>query len=56
MKMYVLYIAINVYLPINPWPIRMQAYENKTQHMLNKTVDDEQWLCDACGYNIYYEF
>jgi hypothetical protein len=29
----------------------MQVYENKTQHMLNKTIDDEP-VC-VC---VYYEF
>jgi hypothetical protein len=28
-----------MYLHINPSPIRMQAHENKPQHMLGKTVD-----------------
>jgi hypothetical protein len=37
-----LYMAINMYLNINTCPIRMQAYENKTLHMLDKTVDDER--------------
>jgi hypothetical protein len=36
-----LYMAIHMYLHINPCPIRMQAYENKTKCMLNKTIDDE---------------
>jgi hypothetical protein len=36
-----LYMAINMYLHTNTCPIRMQAYENKTLHMLDKTVDDE---------------
>jgi hypothetical protein len=35
-----LYMAINMYLHISPCP-RIQAYENKTLHMLNKTIDDE---------------
>jgi hypothetical protein len=37
-----LYMAINMYLHINPCPIRMQAYENKTLHMLDKTIDYER--------------
>jgi hypothetical protein len=36
------YMAINMYLHINPCPIRMHAYENKTLHMLDKTTDDER--------------
>jgi hypothetical protein len=36
-----LHTAIIMYLHINPCPIRMQAHENKTQHMLNKTIGDE---------------
>jgi hypothetical protein len=47
-----LYMAIYVYLHINPCPIRMQAYENKTLHMLNKTIDDN--LC-VCIMNSNYE-
>jgi hypothetical protein len=34
-------MTINMCLDINPCPIRVQAYETKTYHMLNKTVDDE---------------
>jgi hypothetical protein len=37
-----LYMAININLYINTCPIRMQAYENKTLHMLDKTIDDER--------------
>jgi hypothetical protein len=37
-----LYVAINMYLRINTCPIRMQAYENKTLHMLDKNIDDER--------------
>lgn len=29
------YIAIDMYLHINPCPINVRAYENKTKHMLN---------------------
>jgi hypothetical protein len=36
------YVAINMYLRINTCLIRMQAYENKTLHMLNKTIGDEK--------------
>jgi hypothetical protein len=35
-----LYMAINMYLHINPCPIRMQAYENKTLYVLKETIDD----------------
>jgi hypothetical protein len=41
-----LYMVINIYLHINPGPIRMQTYENKT-FMLDKTIDDEP----VCVYN-----
>jgi hypothetical protein len=37
-----LYMAINMYLHINSYPISVQAYENKTFHMLDKTIDDER--------------
>jgi hypothetical protein len=30
-----------LYMAINMCPIRMQAYEDKTLHMLDKTIDDE---------------
>jgi hypothetical protein len=40
-------MAISMYLHINPGPIRVQAYENKTQHMLSETIDDEP----VCTYN-----
>jgi hypothetical protein len=36
-----LYMTINMYLHINIRPIRIQAYENKTLHMLERTTDDE---------------
>jgi hypothetical protein len=36
-----LYMTINTYLHINTCRIRMQAYENKTLQMLDKTIDDE---------------
>jgi hypothetical protein len=37
------YMAINMYyLHIHTCPIRMQAYENKKLHMLDKTIDDER--------------
>jgi hypothetical protein len=35
------YMAINMYLHFNTYPIIMQAYENKTLHMMDKTVDDK---------------
>jgi hypothetical protein len=35
-----IYMAINLYPHVNTCPISVQAYENKTQHMLNKTTDD----------------
>jgi hypothetical protein len=37
-----LYMAINMYQHKNTCPIGMQAYENKTLHMLDKTTDDER--------------
>jgi hypothetical protein len=37
-----LYMAINMYLYIKTCSIRMQAYENKILHMLDKTIDDER--------------
>jgi hypothetical protein len=46
-------MAINTYLHINPCPIRMQAYENKTLHMLDKTADDDP-VC-VCITNSNYE-
>jgi hypothetical protein len=33
-------MAIHMYLNINTCPLRMQAYENKTLHTLDKTTDD----------------
>jgi hypothetical protein len=33
--------VINIYIHINTCPVRMQAYENKTLHMLDKTIDNE---------------
>jgi hypothetical protein len=45
-----IYMAINMYLHINPCPTRVQAYENKTLHMLDKTNDDEP--VRVC---VYYE-
>jgi hypothetical protein len=49
-----LYMTINMYLHINPCPLRMQAYENKPQYVWNKTVDGESvCMCIPC---IYYEF
>jgi hypothetical protein len=36
-----LYMAIDMYLHINPCPLSMQAYENKTLHTLDKINDDE---------------
>jgi hypothetical protein len=36
-----LQMVINMYLDINPCPTRMHAFENKTQHMMNKTIDAE---------------
>jgi hypothetical protein len=35
-----LYMAINMYVHIATCPIRMQAYEHKILHMLNKTIDN----------------
>jgi hypothetical protein len=43
-----LYMAINMYLHINTSPIRTQAYENKTLHMLNKTIDYEPVCVCVC--------
>jgi hypothetical protein len=45
-----LYVAINMYLHIGPCPIRMQAYENKTKHVLNETIDDEPVCVCVCVY------
>jgi hypothetical protein len=39
----------NMYLQFSPCPTRMQAYENKTQHMLNETIDDELTCVCACA-------
>jgi hypothetical protein len=36
-----LFMAINMYLHINSCPIKRQAHENKTLHMLDKTIDEE---------------
>jgi hypothetical protein len=33
----------------------MQAYENKTSHMSNKTMDDEP-VCVCVCVCVYYEF
>jgi hypothetical protein len=49
-----LYMAINMYLQINPCPVRMQAYENKTLHMLDKTIDDEPVCVCVCVTNSNY--
>jgi hypothetical protein len=46
---------INMYLHINPCPIRVQAYENKILHMLNKTIDDEPVCVCVCITNPNYE-
>jgi hypothetical protein len=43
------YRAINMYLHIITCPVRMQAYENKTLRMLDKTISDEL-MC------VHYEF
>jgi hypothetical protein len=40
MKLYI-YKTVNMYLHINPCHVSKQAYERKTQHMLNKTNSDE---------------
>jgi hypothetical protein len=45
-----LYVAINMYLHINPCPIKIQEY--KPKHMLNKTIDDEP-VC-VCVYRTVY--
>jgi hypothetical protein len=37
-----------MYLHMNPCPIKIQANENRTLHMLNKTIDDEP-VC-VCVY------
>jgi hypothetical protein len=52
-------MAINVYLHINTCPIRLQAYENKKLHMLDKIIDDEPVCVCVCVYiykNVYFEF
>jgi hypothetical protein len=41
-------IGINVCLHINPCPIRMQAYENKTLLTLDKTIDDDPVCVCVC--------
>jgi hypothetical protein len=43
-----LYMGINMYLHINTFTIRMQAYENKTLHMLDKIIDDEPLCLSVC--------
>jgi hypothetical protein len=46
---------------INTCPFLMQAYENKTLHMLDKTIDDERqellffFLAITCAYAISYK-
>jgi hypothetical protein len=35
-------MAINMYVHFHTCPVRMQAYENKTLNMLDKTTDDER--------------
>jgi hypothetical protein len=50
-----LYMAINMYLHIKPYPTRMQPYENKTQHILNETIDDEPVCVCVCVTNSNYE-
>jgi hypothetical protein len=37
-------MTINMYLHINPYPTRVQAYVNETK-MLNKTINDESCVC-----------
>jgi hypothetical protein len=37
-----------MYLRINSFPVRMQAYENKTLHILNEAMDDEPVCVRAC--------
>lgn len=37
-----LYTTINVYLHINPCPIKTEAYENEIYYTLNKSIDDER--------------
>jgi hypothetical protein len=40
-----------MYVHINLSLIRLQAYENKTWYMFNKTIDDEE-VC-ACVYVLW---
>jgi hypothetical protein len=47
--------VINMYLHIKTCPIRMQAYENKTLYMLDKTIDDEP-VCVCVCVCVRYEF
>jgi hypothetical protein len=47
-----LYMTINMYLHIDPCPIRMQAYRNKTYHMLDKTIDGEP-VCVCVYYELF---
>jgi hypothetical protein len=37
-----------MYLRINPCPVRMQAYENKTLHKLDKTTDGKPLYVSLC--------
>jgi hypothetical protein len=42
------YMTMNVNLHINTCPTRVQAYENKILHMLDKTIDDEPESVCVC--------
>jgi hypothetical protein len=48
-----LYMAVNMYTHTNTCPIVVQAYENKTQHILNKTIVNEP-VC-VCVTNSNYK-
>jgi hypothetical protein len=47
-----IFFAINRYLHINTWPVRMQAHENKTYHMLVELSMINHYVC-VC---VCYEF
>jgi hypothetical protein len=50
-----LYMAIKMYLYVNPCLISVQAYVNRTSHMLNKIIDDEP-VCVYVFVFVSYEF
>lgn len=49
-----IYMATNVCLHTNSFPIRIKAYETKTQHLLNKIINDKS-ACVCVCVCLYYE-